>query len=280
MGNFESESAVLIAVIRSYLESVNCNFSNQINKSELEFAYKFDTKFILRVEANEVNLSTNELSLTMKKFFKDLFVDGLEFPINIELGRANTVLIDSKAVDFLIDFTKKLLSNIIPDLAKLPPVTSKDLMGSSSSREASSSRNFPGIPEASRMPYAPNFGVPSYGQQPPSAPNPFGVGQSDLDPFGAGPGMLPSHPGMRPGGGMFVGPDHPMFSGGGIGGPSFGPMGGGRGSFHPPGARFDPVMPFGPGSGNGMPRRPNGGQFSGDPDNDELPPPGYYDRFI
>lgn len=92
---------------------------------------------------------------------------------------------------------------------------------------------------------------------------------------------------------MIVGPNHPMFRDrfqqpqGGIG-----PGGG----MVPPGARFDPVNPFGgsgpfgtPGrlGGNGPlgpggrgPRRPN----IGDPDWDEMPPPGnsngYDDMFM
>lgn len=87
-----------------------------------------------------------------------------------------------------------------------------------------------------------------------------------------------------------VGPDHPMFGGGGVGGPRI-PSGGGQflppGAV-PPGARFDPIGPFGgpspyrpfagrPPAGRGGGR--GGGPFSGEPDNDELPPPGYTDMF-
>lgn len=54
----------------------------------------------------------------------------------------------------------------------------------------------------------------------------------------------------------------------------------------PPGARFDPIGPFGnlPGRGIGpRPGRgprggPRGGFFSGEPDNDELPPPVSQDK--
>lgn len=49
----------------------------------------------------------------------------------------------------------------------------------------------------------------------------------------------------------------------------------------PPGARFDPIGPFGNVPGRGMGPRPGrggfgpgrSGFFSGEPDNDELPPP-------
>ncbi|KAH6562066.1 hypothetical protein BASA50_004201 [Batrachochytrium salamandrivorans] len=135
----------------------------------------------------------------------------------------------------------------------------------------------------------------------PPMPHPYGVGDVDLDPLAAAPAMMPPVFGgsrlyggpMHPGGGMLVGPDHPMFGGGdlrgrgGYGGESGLPhrMGGGPVRFPPgavpPGARFDPVGPFG--------HRPDGGSvlgggrgrvFSGDPDNDDLIPPGYNDMFM
>lgn len=62
----------------------------------------------------------------------------------------------------------------------------------------------------------------------------------------------------------------------------------------PEGARFDPVTPFGPRPGfrpnfggaggvrlpRGRGESAGGMPFSGDPDNDELPPPGYNDMFM
>ncbi|KAJ1857930.1 hypothetical protein H4R99_003802 [Coemansia sp. RSA 1722] len=96
------------------------------------------------------------------------------------------------------------------------------------------------------------------------------VGGSDLDPFGS----------MREGdgGGMHVGPDHPMFRRGYV---PESPSGDGpqrlpRGAV-PPGARFDPISPFGDRPG---PLRPSGGHgpggrgfFSGEPDPDNMQPP-------
>ncbi|RKP25554.1 hypothetical protein SYNPS1DRAFT_28715 [Syncephalis pseudoplumigaleata] len=132
-----------------------------------------------------------------------------------------------------------------------------------------------------------------------TAANPYNIGAADLDPLAAspmagGPGglRLPGRGGGSGGGGMHVGPEHPIFRpdtdmppdhgrGAGIfGGPQPLP----RGSV-PPGARFDPIGPFGPDPS--APPRPGrgrggfgggfggggGGPFSGDPDNDELPPP-------
>ncbi|KAJ1647639.1 hypothetical protein J3B02_002205 [Coemansia erecta] len=98
------------------------------------------------------------------------------------------------------------------------------------------------------------------------------VGGNDLDPFGS----------MREGdgGGMVVGPDHPMFRRGYApespsgDGPQRLPAGA-----VPPGARFDPISPFGDRPG---PVRPSGGRgpgaggrgfFSGEPDPDNMGPP-------
>ncbi|KAL7752565.1 hypothetical protein RI367_002099 [Sorochytrium milnesiophthora] len=131
--------------------------------------------------------------------------------------------------------------------------------------------------------------------------SPYSVGHNDLDPLG---GMRPLGPtpfggdfgnrgypglgGSSSGGGMFVGPDHPMFQGPGG---AFGGIQGGDGVLPrgavPPGARFDPIVPGQvPGSaGLGGPRGMTGGGpgrqlRSGEPDPDNLPPPGYNDMFM
>ncbi|KAG0172140.1 hypothetical protein DFQ30_011120 [Apophysomyces sp. BC1015] len=105
--------------------------------------------------------------------------------------------------------------------------------------------------------------------------DPFSVGRADLDPL-AGSSRMPG------GGGMFVGPGHPMFGDRAddpdtiFGGPEPLP----RHSV-PPGARFDPIGPFGrvPGRGGSQNLRGRGGfggrggPFSGEPDNDEFLPP-------
>ncbi|KAI9031616.1 hypothetical protein CLU79DRAFT_729376 [Phycomyces nitens] len=122
-------------------------------------------------------------------------------------------------------------------------------------------------------------GIPAYSSlednsRPSTRGNPFSVGRSDLDPLG---GLhIPG-----PGDGTHVGPSHPMFSHRHdqqntdiFGGPQTLP----RGAV-PPGARFDPIGPFGqlPGRGGlGGPRR----GFSGEPDNDEMSPPGYNNMFM
>lgn len=113
-----------------------------------------------------------------------------------------------------------------------------------------------------------NLPGPGYGQ------NPLEIGRSDLDPLGGQVGRLPGVGGD----GMYVGPNHPLFNrernqenplGGGAGQPQRGPWAG-DGYLPPlgapPGARFDPITPFGVGPNvpNQPPRRNWG---------DEFPPP-------
>ncbi|KAJ1981568.1 hypothetical protein H4R35_000662 [Dimargaris xerosporica] len=112
------------------------------------------------------------------------------------------------------------------------------------------------------------------------------VGDADKDPLGAW-----RDPSAAEGGGMLMGPGHPAFrvsepadtprSDAPFARPTRLPPGA-----VPPGARFDPIGPFDPSAGpapGGVPRRPRPQQptpWSGDPDNDELPPPGYRDMFM
>ena len=115
-----------------------------------------------------------------------------------------------------------------------------------------------------------------------SSPNPLRIGDADRDPLAAS-GLPPFPSGgsaMPPlasqGDGMVVGPSHPLFQErtrdrseelGPWGGDGFLPPGA-----VPPGARFDPVGPF----ADSAPRFPRGGPRgpSGNPDWDDLPPPG------
>lgn len=150
-----------------------------------------------------------------------------------------------------------------------------------------------------------NFSLrhPSPGARNQHGRNTNGTRNPDLDPFAASPGVAnpldttlqdPSR-GLREPHGMFVGPGDPLFTnaadsqhhpGQVFGGPQSLPPGA-----VPPGARFDSIGPFGPIPG--MPVRPHMGQmpnpnganmpFSGEPDNDELPPPkgaGYQPPFM
>ncbi|KAI9486556.1 MAG: PI31 proteasome regulator N-terminal-domain-containing protein [Benjaminiella poitrasii] len=180
--------------------------------------------------------------------------------------------------DFIKNFKLNIIQRLMPGLNK--PGYEDNSSTATTTTSAISSTPNPNRPRAT-APNFTDFDDPAYPD----------VGGSDLNPLrGIGGGI--HMPGS--GGGMFVGPDHPIFGdnrsgnrgslddpSGLFGGPEPLP----RGSV-PPGARFDPIGPFGSlparpsgrggrGGGQSGPRRP----FSGEPDNDELSPPGYNDMF-
>ncbi|RKP13281.1 hypothetical protein BJ684DRAFT_20210 [Piptocephalis cylindrospora] len=185
-----------------------------------------------------------------------------------------------KSLADLLDLIKvQLIQPMIPDLVQagyeVPP-----------GRGAASHHQSPGIrPNSSRERHSSHQS------------NPMAVGESDVNPLGPYPlgGPLPGTLGPGDGGGgMLVGPNHPMFFGGGTE-PESGPTQpfSGEGVVRlppgavPPGARFDPISPLNPpsthrpGRGRGYGRGSGESRpFSGDPDNDELPPPGYHDFYM
>lgn len=195
----------------------------------------------------------------------------------------------ARFTDFIADYRTQIIQRLIPGLAK----PGYEETASSTSTAAGNANNAPAAGNAGR-PYRP-AGVPfadpddydareqgrigAYPRFPMAGPgqNPLEVGRSDLDPLGGAVGRLPG----AGGDGMLVGPGHPLFNreregndplripgtgGQGARGPWGGdgflpPLGA------PPGARFDPVGPFG---GPGQPMGPGrGGRNWGD----ELPPP-------
>ncbi|KAI8979785.1 PI31 proteasome regulator N-terminal-domain-containing protein [Mycotypha africana] len=174
----------------------------------------------------------------------------------------------SRFEDFIKSYKLNILQRLIPGL-------NKPGYEDTSSREETRQRHFP---PPSNIPSQPSGDHPT-----PMFPD---VGSSDLNPLGNdGIGGGVSMPGR--GSGMYVGPDHPIFgsrSGDDLEDPTGiygGPQPLPRGAV-PPGARFDPIGPFGrppvrPPSGRGRsgPRR----LFPGEPNNDELPPPGFGDMF-
>lgn len=103
---------------------------------------------------------------------------------------------------------------------------------------------------------------------------PVGIGgdfSGDLAPAGLrDPRFMPGAPGM---GGSLMGPNHPMFSSGGVAG-IMGPGGipiGGPGSMQP---RFDPIFPAGINPHSGVPgQRGKPPSRTGAPNPDHLPPP-------
>lgn len=202
----------------------------------------------------------------------------------------NGYVSSSRIADFVFGFQAKIVQKLVPGLRKegYEEVTDAD-QGSSSGPSASSSSSSRQPPS---QPWRPSHDPDDdYPHNP--LRDPRTIGDRDLNPLGAGrmggtfaPPPLFGGPGGRfpggdDGGGMYVGPNHPIFrdrfqrptpDG------NFGPGGG----IVPPGARFDPVTPFGGApnrppniggplgpSGRGPPRR-----NLGDPDWDEMPPPG------
>ncbi|KLO19841.1 hypothetical protein SCHPADRAFT_924146 [Schizopora paradoxa] len=123
----------------------------------------------------------------------------------------------------------------------------------------------PGQAECSYYPIN-QQGSPTYSPQ---------IGATDLNPNAMQSQTNSSNLSPYQGGGMIVGRDHPVFQGGQQGQSTWPGNGYLSPLAAPPGARFDPIVPFsGPSFGVGPGRRPPGSQYSGNPDFDELPPPG------
>jgi proteasome inhibitor subunit 1 (PI31) len=165
------------------------------------------------------------------------------------MTQARQVLLDrfhsSDALQRLVTLLQTdLIQKWVPSLNKpgYEEVHSGAGAGTSSSTNTSTSTSTAPPPRPGPMPYPyPGDGpFPHLGPHPPfpDPRTPYGVGDVDLDPFAASPSLIAGRPhigmfggsggGMHPGGGMFVGPDHPMFGGGDIG-----PMGSGGGSGFP-----------------------------------------------
>ncbi|ORZ03381.1 PI31 proteasome regulator N-terminal-domain-containing protein [Syncephalastrum racemosum] len=204
----------------------------------------------------------------------------------------------SRLNDFIILFKTSIIQRLMPGLNK--PGYEEESSGTQTSRTANPStagQPQQPPPPGSRSPprvRPPIFDDPLAADEPWAGENPYSVGRADLEPLGGAGGLR--MPGS--GGGMYVGPEHPMFGGhhpssGGDSDIFGGPQGLPRGAV-PPGARFDPIGPFGNmpsrggrggrgGGGRGRGSRGGGGAgsfFSGEPDNDELPPPGSHDMFL
>ena len=214
----------------------------------------------------------------------DYFVSPSFFPH--EIGGAPLVdgfIAPNRITDLMSQFKLKIVSHILPRLHKDGYVEQSEA-ASSSERAAAAQPppdNQPSAhPRAENPPYAPDYPGPyPYNSHIPPE-NPLAIGRGDLDPIPMNPFSPPSlfPPNNRGGDGMFVGPDHPIFSDrrpgeGGLRGPWGGdgflpPMGA------PPRARFDPVGPgpFPGGGRGGPPRFPGRGNMYG-PDNDEFMPP-------
>ena len=239
---------------------------------------------------------TSTVEIPLSDFFSTSF---WPYPPPRERGEkeplVNGFIGTSRLKDLVLLFKTQILQTLVPGLSK-EGYTEEGASTSSSGAGSSSStqprRSPPQHPPA-RPPFGGDQDDPSQPRsfQPPFR-NPLTIGDRDLDPLGGSPLALPPRfgggassappplfPGGDTGGGMFVGPDHPMFRNRFP--PSASPNQGLPPGAVPPGARFDPIYPSGAGpSGRFDPFHPHspdvGGarpQPSGDPDWDELAPP-------
>lgn len=230
----------------------------------------------------------------------------------------NGFISSSRLKDLLLAFKGKVVQKLVPGLRKegYQEDDGNNDDDASASRAAASSSSQQQQPRPRPPIYDDDdpLRIPGTGRYPEPGRNPLAIGDRDLQPLGGmrPPGSFGPPPlfGGGMGGGMHPsGLDDPLFQGGGGGGiggggrfPGTGggvPFGGGGGGGGrggppmgpwggdgflppgavPPGARFDPVGPFGPRPPQGGPRPPQG---SGDPDWDDVRPPrsGDYDSMF
>ena len=192
--------------------------------------------------------------------------DGITINLlRVDERNVSTVQLNSR---FVVNITGPL-EQMIPELEALVNTIKNELIEtvttSIKSKNKECQTNLPVNTPINSSPSARSMSVPY--RPCPFLPLNVGVGVSDLHPFGMNPLGVPGPPHLLPGGGgMLYTPPQGygrIDPGGNLGVP--------RGSL-PPGARFDPFRP--PDIGR-VPRRPNN-----NPDNDELPPPGFDDMFM
>ncbi|ORZ40684.1 PI31 proteasome regulator N-terminal-domain-containing protein [Catenaria anguillulae PL171] len=271
-------------------------FKYRHNESALTFVVKLvamGTTTVLAHAMTEEESKVSNATLTPSK----IVAEGLQFPVTQQEPVSALYKKEQEAqLREFMEQVKELIVALAPNLSK------QGFQRMTATRETQTAGDF-GPAAANRphpRPLAPLGGgppmVPPVGG-PLHNPSPFSIGHSDLDPLGGMPPLGPTPfggrgpaPGMGPfsggdtGGGSIMGPGHPLFTGGVPAGP--GRYWGGDGLLPPgavpPGARFDPigpqVGPFG-GPGGVRPRPPPGrggmpNTFPGEPDFDELPPPG------
>lgn len=250
---------------------------------------------------------TSTLEIPLSDYFSPSF-----FPYPQKHGETeplvNGFIGSSRVKDLVIAFKTKILQTLVPGLRKdgyTEESSSNTGTGSSSSSTQPGRSNPP--PRQPRAPFAGDEDDPSDPSTVPPFRNPLSVGDRDLDPLGGSPLRLPPRfgggsggafappplfPGGDTGGGMYVGPDHPMFRNRfpPPNHPGAGPTGLPPGAV-PPGARFDPIYPgggpggIGGGGGRFDPFNPDnpdvggarpqgmGGPGSGEPDWDDFAPP-------
>ncbi|KAJ3517975.1 hypothetical protein NLJ89_g165 [Agrocybe chaxingu] len=228
-------------------------FKYKHDQSSLEFLVKV-SKLGSRTVINAIALESDKVATL--DIPTDDFTSPSFYPHTIDasgnLPLVHGFISSNRVSDLLSQVKLKIIQKLVPGLQK----------------EGYTEEDNP--PDAPEPPFYPHPAFPR---------NPLEIGRRDLDPFPMNPFAPPSLFPPTGGDGMFVGPDHPIFGvGRGNASPRSGPWGG-DGFLPPlgapPGARFDPVGPtFGP-LGRGRGRNPHQG-----PDNDEFMPPGMGDMFM
>ncbi|KAF9057705.1 PI31 proteasome regulator N-terminal-domain-containing protein [Panaeolus papilionaceus] len=251
-------------------------FKYKHDQSSLEFVIKV-SKLGSRTLINAIALESDKVATL--DISTDDFTSKSFYPCDVAVQNQALVhgFISSHRVsDLTTQLKLKIISKLIPGLRK-DGYAENDASTASTSTTPRRPVSDPSVPDhepnptgPDRIPYTPRSAFPR---------NPLEIGRSDLDPFPINPFSPPSLFPHAGGDGMFLGPNHPIFSG--RRGPSTSPFSGPWGGDGylppmgaPPGARFDPVGPFSPdarpvpGFPGQQPRR------TGEPDNDEFMPPG------
>jgi hypothetical protein len=269
-GHFDTPASLLKATIKLYLQ-----YDYALEKEQgLCLVYKSklgEVTILLKQTIADAIINIGDTKLKWK--LSSIIQEEVEFPVEISKGEAKTVFIKENLSKYLIELKRVLEesphSNRKPgseekqDSPSKKPKQEQQIPQDRKTNVESNLERASGVIQSSRPQSSNSFlyptggiphgaGIPAIPNRPPEAPMAprFGIGDVDLDPFGSAPGLVRPNP-MHPGGGMFVGPDHPMFQ------PPSRPFGG-TPMGPPPGARFDPVMPFGPGGGRPLrPGRPN-----------------------
>ncbi|GAK64626.1 uncharacterized protein PAN0_006c2840 [Moesziomyces antarcticus] len=266
-------------------------FRYKHHQSSLDYMVKL-VKLGGRVVVHGIALQgskTSTLEIVLADYFSASF-----FPYPPPQGDAeplvNGFIGSARIKDLVIAYKTQVLQTLVPGLRKdgyTEETTDNNSSASTregDSRGASSSqpqRPYPGSAPPPRAPFAGDEDDPSQPAGMFPGRNPMTIGDRDLDPLGGSPLRLPPRfgggsaggfappplfPGGDSGGGMYVGPDHPMFRN------RFPPPGaqGLPPGAVPPGARFDPIFPNEPDVGGARPQHP---PRHGDPDWDDLAPP-------
>ncbi|CAJ0838385.1 4193_t:CDS:2 [Entrophospora sp. SA101] len=211
-------------------------FRYKHHQSSLTFlikSMKMSNKFLVHGMAIEDNKTVTFETATEDYVYPSIFPYTLEKAESQPL--LNVYISESRINDLINQYKTKIIDKLIPNLYNGKGGTTTTPIVSSTQPNTNDPLRIP-----TRQPLL-------------VGPSIFG------DPYG-----IPSR-----GGGMLVGPDHPMF---GQRVPSRGDEIFGGPQNLP---RFDPIGPLGPQPlpRPGQPRGRGGNFFSGDPDNDELPPP-------